>query len=302
MAQYYDNAAKYIMLEYSQEFAEFMIGHSDIIVLEKLETEEPTLKTHQNDSTLKVQFGNETAILHTEVQADTSRKPMWSRIAGYNGFLVNLHEIPVYSNVLYLHPKAGRDDTGYYAYKGHGYEYTLRYKVVRLIEIDGQSVLEMQAPGLMPFTPLMKSPEGIDPNGWLEKCVDATASALTDQHTRDTLLAALGVFSGLVYEPQLIKQLLPEGIMQESPFFQHYIQEAKEEAKREGLEQGLEQGERRGMIESIITLLGVQFKTDAVHALKPALESIDDMQDLKQVLLTVPQSDSLEAFMQSLNK
>ncbi|MDE0016646.1 hypothetical protein F4009_16765 [Candidatus Poribacteria bacterium] len=94
--------------------------------------------------------------------------------------------------------------------------------------------------------------------------------------------------------------------MQESPFFQHYIQEAKAEAKeqglKEGIEQGIEQGERRGMIESIITLLGVQFKTDAVHALKPALESIDDMQDLKQVLLTVPQSDSLEAFMQSLNR
>ena len=302
MAQYYDNASKYMMLEYSQEFAEFMVGRSDVTVLEKLETEEPTLKTHQSDSTLKVQLGNETVILHTEVQADTSRKPMWSRIAGYNGFLVNLHELPVYSNVLYLHPKAGRDDKGYYAYKGHGYEYTLRYKVVRLIEIDGQSVLEMQSPGLLPFTPLMKSPEGMEPNRWLEKCVDVTASALTDQHTRDTLLAALGVFSGLVYEPQFIKQLLPEGIMQKSPFFQQYIEEAREAAKQEGLEQGLEQGERRGMIESIITLLGVQFKTDAVHALKPALESIDDMQDLKQVLLTVPQSDSLEAFMQSLSR
>ena len=137
MAQHYDNAAKYIMLEYSQEFAEFMVGHSDITVLERLETEEPTLKTHRNDSTLKVQLGNETVILHTEVQTDNSRKPMWSRVVGYNGLLMNLHEIPVYSNVLYLHPKAGRNDKGYYAYKGHGYEYTLRYKVIRLIEIDG---------------------------------------------------------------------------------------------------------------------------------------------------------------------
>ena len=66
MAQYYDSAAKYIMLEYSQEFAEFMVGHPNITVLERLETEEPTLKTHQNDSTLKVQLGNETVILHTE--------------------------------------------------------------------------------------------------------------------------------------------------------------------------------------------------------------------------------------------
>ena len=49
MAQHYDNAAKYIMLEYSQEFAEFTVGHSNITFLERLETEEPTLKTHQND-------------------------------------------------------------------------------------------------------------------------------------------------------------------------------------------------------------------------------------------------------------
>ena len=47
MAQYYDNAIKYVMLGYSQEFAEFMAGHSNIKVLERLETEQPTLKTHQ---------------------------------------------------------------------------------------------------------------------------------------------------------------------------------------------------------------------------------------------------------------
>ena len=86
--------------------------------------------------------------------------------------------------------------------------------------------------------------------------------------------------------------------MQESPFFQHYIQEAKEEAKQEGLKEGIEQGEKKG----IIALLGMQFETDAVQALKPALESIDDLQDLKQLLLVVPQSDSLEAFMQSLSR
>ena len=96
MAQYYDNAAKYIMLEHSQEFAEFMVGHSNITVLEKLETTEPTLKSHQNDSTLKVQLNNETVILHTEVQTENSRKPMWYRVAAYNGFLMNLHEMPVY--------------------------------------------------------------------------------------------------------------------------------------------------------------------------------------------------------------
>ena len=127
MAQYYDNAVKYVMLGYSQEFAEFMVGRSNIKVLENLETEQPTIKSHQNDSTLKVQLENETVIFHTEVQTDDSRKPMWSRLAGYNGFLIHQHEMPVYCNVLYLHPNAGRNDKGFYAYKGMGYEYVLRY-------------------------------------------------------------------------------------------------------------------------------------------------------------------------------
>ncbi|MXY27176.1 hypothetical protein F4Y59_03300, partial [Candidatus Poribacteria bacterium] len=234
MAQYFDNAAKYVMLQHAQEFAEFMMGSSDIIVREKLETKEPTLKAHENDSTLKVEINNETVILHTEVQTDNSRKPMHYRMAAYHGFLMNLYELPVYSNVLYLHPRAGRNDKGYYADKGPGYEYTLRYKVIRLIEIEGQSVLEMQAPGLLPFTPLMKPPERIEPNRWLEKCIDVTASASVDQSTRDTLLAALGIFGELVYEPQLIKKLLPEGIMQKSPLLQLYIQEAEQEALKRG--------------------------------------------------------------------
>ncbi len=77
--------------------------------------------------------------------------------------------------------------------------------------------------------------------------------------------------------------------MQEYSFFQHYIQETRK--------QGIEQGERRGIIESIIALLGTQFNTDAVEALKPTLEAIDDLQTLKQLL--VPQSESLETFMQA---
>ncbi len=316
MAQYYDNAIKYVMLGYSQEFAEFMVGHSDIKVLEKLETEQPTLKTHQNDSTLKVQLPNETAIFHTEVQTDDSRKPMWSRLAGYNGFLIQQHEMPVYCNVLYLHPNAGKNDKGYYAYKGMGYEYTLRYKVIRLIQIEGEAILEKQVPGLLPLTPLMKPPERTDSIRWLERCVDAIASVSTDQNTREILFAALGVFGSLVYAPQLILQRLPEGIMQESPFIQYCLEEFSAEGKqkaykegreqgmkegmKEGMEQGMEQGEKKGTIQSIMALLEMQFQPDAVHVLKPTLENINDLQRLGELLLTASRVDSLETFMQIL--
>lgn len=317
MAQYYDNAVKYVMLGYSQEFAEFMVGHSDINVLENLETEQPTIKSHQNDSTLKVQLNNETVIFHTEVQTDDSRKPMWSRLAGYNGFLIHQHEIPVYCNVLYLHPNAGKNDKGFYAYKGMGYEYVLRYKVVRLIEVDGESILEKQVPALLPFTPLMKPSPGIDANRWLEKCIDAIGIASVDQNTREILFSALGVFSGIIYEPELIYERLPEGIMQESPFIQYCLEkfsaEATQKALKQGIEQGkaegieqgkaegIEQGEKKGTIQSIITLLETQFQPDAVKVLEPTLESIDDMQRLRDLLLAAPRVDNLETFMQYMS-
>lgn len=49
----------------------------------------------------------------------------------------------------------------------------------------------------------MKPSSGIDANRWLEKCIDAIALASVDQNTREILYTALGVFSGVIYEPEL---------------------------------------------------------------------------------------------------
>ena len=50
----------------------------------------------------------------------------------------------------------------------NGYEHTNRYKVIRLIEIEGLAILERQAPGLLPFTPLMKPPTDMDSDRWVQ--------------------------------------------------------------------------------------------------------------------------------------
>ncbi len=294
MRQRYDNAAKFVTLGYPKPFTEHILEYPDLIVLEELATEQITLKTHYTDSTLKVQFPDEVAILHNEIQTHDSREPMQFRFAGYSGFLIREHQMNVYCSVLYLHPRAGLSDPGFYAYRRHGCEYKHQYRVVRLIEIDGQSILELQEPGLLPLTPLMKPPSEMSAVRWLEKCVEATVVSGVGSEDIRLLLAALGIFGSLIYEKQLIEERLPEGIMQESPFFQEYVQEA--EAR------GLERGRRTGTIDSILTLLSDRFQPEAVQALKLRLETIEDLERLKELLRAAPRAQSLEAFTQDMQK
>ncbi|MCY4554113.1 MAG: hypothetical protein OXC79_10605 [Candidatus Poribacteria bacterium] len=157
MAQY-DISAKYLLLEHPKALIEYFLGRQNVEIIEHLNTDQPTFKTHRGDSTTRIRIDDEEVIVHLEVQSGNSPKPMWARLAAYCGFLISEFQKPVYCIVLYLGPSAGQNDPGYYAYETAEFRYLIQYKVIRLAEIDGQSVLETQAPALLPFTPLMKPP------------------------------------------------------------------------------------------------------------------------------------------------
>ena len=86
--------------------------------------------------------------------------------------------------------------------------------------------------------------------------------------------------------------------MRESSVVQSYMNEAK----TQGIEQGREEGREEGTIESILTLLGTRFHPNAVQALKPTLETIDDLSRLNELLIAASGAQSFEAFAQLLHK
>ena len=287
MAQDYDNMTKDLFTNYATDISQFVLGVSDVEVLENLDTEQQTVVAQRTDTTARVRVNNREAILHVEFQLrDSTRKPMWARNAAYHGYLVGEHQMPVYSNVIYFHPAAGRNDTGRYEYSWNGYVYTLHYKVMRLIEIDGQSVLEMQAPGILPFTPLMKPPAGMDLEHWVQECVDATRAITVDQRTQADLLYALYLFGTIIHDPELLKQRIPEELMRESKGYQ-YLQE---------------KAVRETTIKHILSLLEQQFHTDAVRALTPIIQNISDLQRLEQLHLAAARVQNIEAFAQMLSE
>ena len=291
MAQNYDNMAKNLLSEYATEISQFVLGVNDVEVLENIDTEQQIVIGQRTDSTKRIRVNNREVILHIELQLrDSIRKPMWARNATYHGYLLGEHQIPVYSNVIYLHPTAGRNDTGVYEYSWDGYEYSLRYKVIRLIEIDGRAVLDMKTPGILPFTPLMKPPAGMNVEQWVQECVEVTTAASVDQQTRGDLLCAISLFGSIVYDAQLFKRLIQAELMQESKYYQLLREEFMAE------------GARETTIKHIIVLLKTKFTADAVSALTPNIQKINDLQRLEQLHLAAAQAKSLEAFKQIIQE
>ena len=287
MAQDYDNIGKSLWTDHAVDLSRFVLEQDDVEVLEDLDTEQQTVIARQTDITKRVRVNNQKAILHVELQLrDSTDTPMWARNAQYQGYLVGKYQMPVYSNVSYFHPTAGRNDTGRYAYNWSGYEYTLRYKVIRLIEIEGQAVLEIQTPGLLPFTPLMKPPTGMDIERWVQACVTATRAVPVNRETQADLLYGISVFGGIVYNAELLDRLIPEELMLESKTYQR---------QRERIL-------RENTIENTLALLKRCFRTEEVSALTPALQNINDLERLQQLLVAVPEMPSLEAFEQMLHE
>ena len=287
MAQNYDNMGKILWAEHAEDLSRFVLGQDDVEVLADLETEQQTVIALRTDITKRIRVNNHEAILHVELQfRDSTAKPMWARNAQYQGYLVGRYQMPVYSNVIYFHPSAGRNDPGGYAYDWNGYEHVNRYKVIRLSEIEGQAILEMQVPGLLPFTPLMKPPAGMDLDRWVRACVDETMAMPVDQGIQADLLCAISVFGGIVYNPQFFKDRIPEGLMRESKFYQLLREEfAREYTTRH-----------------ILVVLKAKFSEELVNVLAPVVQNISDVQRLEELHAAAAKVQNIEAFAHMLNE
>ena len=201
----FDTISKHLIQKYRSDFASFTLGREDVEVLAVIDTEpacasphadrQYTVEARQTDSLIRVRIDDEEVLVHNEFQTTDSTNPQMPRLpgrqtgrmAGYIGHAIRQHGLPIYSNVIYLRPNAGQRDPGHYIQEHLGYEITIRYRVIRLIEIEGERVLNSGDSGLIPFTPLMKPPEGMASDAWLPACAYARRQASVYSHGSDAL-------------------------------------------------------------------------------------------------------------------
>ena len=202
MAQDYDNMGKSLWTDHAVDLSRFVLDEEDVEVLEDLDTEQQTIIARQTDITKHVRVNNQEAILHVELQLrDSTDTPMWARNVQYQGYLVGEYQMPVYSNVIYFHPRAGRNDPGGYTYK-------------------------------------------------------------------------------------LLDRLIPEELMRESKFYQRQMEKAARETT----------------LKNTLTVLNRKFPAEAVNALTPEMQNIDDLQRLEQLLIAAAEARNLDTFTQMLHE
>ena len=314
----FDELFKHVTGKFPYALAALALKTPAVEVGDPLNTEHITVRRHHSDMTFHIQLPDEKAILHIEAQTDDSRhRPMPLRMLAYSSVLALEHEKNVYSTVLYFRPPAGRRDTGIYEYghreRGGGW---FTYNVIRMYELEGEAFLDPEALGLLPFTALMKPPSDLTAEAWIERCVQTTQQALVDKQTRGTLLFALSLFGSLVHPPELFQNPITEALMQESPFYEHVLQQGKAEGiaqgkaegiaqgKAEGIAQGkaegIAQGARQMSIENTLLILTERFPNADVPAVQPRLEAIEDINRLRQLNRDALIAKSFHAFREVL--
>ena len=277
----FDTISKHLIHTYPHDFARFALHQDDIEVIDVIDTEQPTVEAHRTDSLIRVRIGDsEEALVHHEFQTTDSTPPMPRRMAGYIGRSIEQYGLPIYSNVIYLRPDAGRTDPGHYLQERHGFRVLVQYKVIRLIELDGQRILDEGHSGLLPFAPLMQRPAGVDTEAWLRQCVNRAQQVPMDETVKANYLADLAILSGLVYKSETIMTIISEATMYESSVVQYFTEKALE----------------RGSREFLLDVLALRFQPEAVQRLATRIEAIDDVQRLKQLHRAAIQVPTLEDF------
>ena len=281
----FDTIAKHLIHTYPHDFARFALPQDDLKVLAVVDSEQPTVEAHRTDSLIHVQIGGEEALVHHEFQTTDSDPPMPYRMAGYIGRSIEQHRMPIYSTVFYLRPTAGRTDPGHYRQERHGFCFLVKYRVIRLIELDGQRILDWGHSGLLPFAPLMQRPADVNAEGWLRQCVNRAQAVPMAEPAKANYLADLALLSGLVYKSETIMTIMSEETMYESSIAQYFTEK--------GIEQGLRQ--------SIQEALALRFDPGTAQSFVARLEAIDEVQRLKELHRAAIQVPSLEAFSRLLD-
>ena len=297
----YDIVTKSTLKSYPEDILRKVLERTDFTFLEFVDGEFPNVEVRRTDSLAKVLLDDQLVLIHIEFQVDDSAVDMTRRNVGYLGRCYEMYGLPVLSHIIYLRPNAGSRDPGGYRQDIQNHRFIVEYKVIRLIQLDGQSVFDTENIGFLPFTPLMQPPKAYTSSQWAVQCNNQTKALTLPADIRNNVLVSQWVLSGLINPHQALDDFLSEEIMQESSVYQHLLQTTGEERYQQGLQQGTELGARQMALKNLLKILEHRFDSNTVRILHPTLDNINNVARLTELHDAALAAHNLEEFVENLN-
>ena len=160
---------------------------------------------------------------------------------------------------------------------------SIQYRVLRLIERDGQQILDSKITGLVPLTPLMGHSKDITDEQWFKCCVQVADSI--EVPDKAAYLGRLVIFANLVYEPHVISKIILEETMQHASVVEYLAPHAHEQGKAEGKAEGKQ--------EAVLQFLQHRFQ-NVPETLSRKISNIQNLSQLDTLLKQVMTAKSLE--------
>lgn len=220
----YDNTLKYLVEQYPEEFTRWLLPSETGGDIQILKTE-LNLEPIRADSVTFLQTANQ--ILHLEFQTSpTSTPPLPLRMLDYWVRLYRQYNCDIEQVVIFLKPTTS---DAVFVDRFTTRNTTHRYRVIRMWEQDPQTLLKSVP--LLPLATLART----DSPQTLLKQVASEVSIIKEQATKQSISVCTQLLAGLVFQPELIRQLFRRKDMRESSIYQEILQEGREEGKQSEL-------------------------------------------------------------------
>jgi len=158
----------------------------------------------------------------------------------YYARILDRHRLPVYPIVVYLTETSTPIETAYVSHVGNKHVITFDYDVIKVWELRSKMVFEKKLAGLYALAPLM-------PDANLDLCREKMIEAVEQNLISPDYYMCMATFASLKYPKEVVKNMIQDKLLKETPFYM----DLREEAMEEGMEKGAESG--------IITILAARF-------------------------------------------
>ena len=258
----YDSATKCISQELSRDIATLVFGETPDLdpISESLPADE-----RRADFIAKI-TGCEESLIHIEFQ--TRYDPMMPvRMLSYYARILDRYELPVYPIVVYLTRTETPIETAYNSHVRNKHVIAFNYDVIKVWEMRSKMVFANDLVGLYALAPMM-------PDANLAECRAKMIEAIEQNLIRSDAYMCMVTFASLIHPKEVVKNMLNDKLLEETPFYQGVLEE--------GMEKGREEGMEKGMEKTIIAALAARFGSvsdrlsERVHNIRERNRSLFD--------------------------